>query len=122
MRLSRLIGLELEALKKENEKTKQNIEKYIKILSDKKYMKKVIKDDLESIIKEYGQPRKTSIKNIEKAVIKKEAPKAFKEVVLMDKFVQTSPSFSLMYLVFFDFTLNSIPGSFFTPPILVTII
>lgn len=86
MRLSRLIGLELEALKKENEKTKQNIEKYIKILSDKKYMKKVIKDDLESIIKEYGQPRKTSIKTIEKAVIKKEAPKAFKEVVLMDKF------------------------------------
>ena len=86
MRLSRLIGLELETLKKENEKTKQNIEKYIKILSDKKYMKKVIKDDLESIIKEYGQPRKTSIKNIEKAVIKKEAPKAFKEVVLMDKF------------------------------------
>lgn len=86
MRLSRLIGLELEALKKENEKTKQNIEKYIKILSDKKYMKKVIKDDLEHIIKEYGQPRKTSIKNIEKAVIKKEAPKAFKEVVLMDKF------------------------------------
>ena len=86
MRLSRLIGLELEALKKEIEKTKQNIEKYIKILSDKKYMKKVIKDDLESIIKEYGQPRKTSIKNIEKAVIKKEAPKAFKEVVLMDKF------------------------------------
>lgn len=86
MRLSRLIGLELEALKKENEKTKQNIEKYTKILSDKKYMKKVIKDDLERIIKEYGQPRKTSIKNIEKAVIKKETPKAFKEVVLMDKF------------------------------------
>ena len=86
MRLSRLIGLELEALKKENEKTKQNIEKYTKILSDKRYMKKVIKDDLEHIIKEYGQPRKTSIKNIEKAVIKKEAPKAFKEVVLMDKF------------------------------------
>ena len=73
MRLSRLIGLELEALKKENEKTKKNIEK-------------LIKDDLERIIKEYGQPRKTSIKNIAKAVIKKEAPKAFKEVVLMDKF------------------------------------
>lgn len=86
MRLSRLIGLELEALKKENEKTKKNIEKYTKILSDKKYMKKVIKDDMERIIKEYGQPRKTSIKNIAKAVIKKEAPKAFKEVVLMDKF------------------------------------
>ena len=86
MRLSRLIGLELEALKKENEKTKKNIEKYTKILSDKKHMKKVIKDDLERIIKEYGQPRKTSIKNIAKAVIKKEAPKAFKEVVLMDKF------------------------------------
>lgn len=86
MRLSRLIGLELEALKKENEKTKINIEKYTKILSDEKYMKKVIKDDLERIIKEYGQPRKTSIKNIEKAVVKKEAPKAFKEVVLMDKF------------------------------------
>lgn len=86
MRLSRLIGLELESLRKENEKTKSNIEKYTKILSDEKYMKKVIKDDLERIIKEYGQPRKTSIKNIEKAVIRKEAPKAFKEVVLMDKF------------------------------------
>lgn len=86
MRLVRLIGLELEELKKENEKTKQNIERYNKILSNKDSMKDVIKSDMERMIKEYGRERRTEIRNVKKAVIKKEAPKAFKEVILMDKF------------------------------------
>ncbi len=86
MRLSRLIGLEIESLKKENKKTLSNIKKYTEILSNKNTMKKVIKNDLERISETYGTERKTSIENVEKAVIKKEKPKAFKVVVLMDKF------------------------------------
>lgn len=86
MQMSRLCGLELDSLKKENGKTLKNIEKYTKILSDKKYMKRVIKSDLESIIKEYGAPRKTQIENIEKVVVKKEEKKAFKMIVLIDRF------------------------------------
>ena len=86
MRLSRLIGLELEALKQENEKTKHNMETYSQLLQDTGHMKEQIKKDLKAIQKEYGASRKTEILNIEKAVIKKEEPKAFPEVVLMDKF------------------------------------
>ena len=86
MRLSRLIGLELETLKKENEKTRQNITDYTNILNDKNDMKAIIKNDLKKIEKEYGKIRKTSIRNIEKTTVKKEEKKAFPEVVLMDKF------------------------------------
>lgn len=86
MRLSRLIGLELETLKNEYAKTKSNIEKYTKILNNENEMKQVIKNELKKIAKDYGTPRKTAIKDIEKAIIKKEEPKAFKMVMLMDKF------------------------------------
>lgn len=86
MRLSRLIGLEIESLKKENKKTLANIKKYTEVLSNKNAMKKVIKNDLERISETYGTERKTSIENVEKAVIKKEKPKAFKVIILMDKF------------------------------------
>ena len=86
MKLSRLIGLELEALRKDNEKTKKNIENYTNILNDKICMKEIIKNDLKRIEKEYGSDRKTDIQNIEKAVVKKETAEAFQEVVLMDKF------------------------------------
>lgn len=86
MKLSRLIGLELEELKKDNEKTKKNIENYTNILNDKICMKEIIKSDLKRIEKEYGSDRKTDIQNIEKAVVKKETVEAFQEVVLMDKF------------------------------------
>lgn len=86
MRLSRLIGLELEALQKENEKTKKNIEKYTKLLGNEKEMKKEIKKDLGRITDEYGRDRRTQILDVKKAVIKKEEEKDFKLVVLMDKF------------------------------------
>lgn len=86
MRLSMLIGLELEALMQEHEKSKKNMERYQKILGDKEEMKKVIKNDLLRIQEEYGRPRRTEIKNIEKTVIKKEEKKAFPVVVLLDKF------------------------------------
>lgn len=86
MRLSRLIGLEIEVLKKEYKKTQANIKKYSEVLKNKNSMKKVIKNDLSRIAETYGTERKTEIRNIEKAVIKKEKPKEFKVIVLMDKF------------------------------------
>lgn len=86
MRLSRLIGLEIEVLKKEYKKTQANIKKYSEVLKNKNSMKKVIKNDLSRIAETYGAERKTEIRNIEKAVIKKEKPKEFKVIVLMDKF------------------------------------
>ena len=86
MRLSRLIGLEIEALKNDYKKTEKKIMEYTKILSSKEQMMSVIKTDISDIIKEYGQPRKTEIKTVSKAVVKKEVPAAFQEVVLMDRF------------------------------------
>ena len=57
MRLSRLIGLEIEVLKKEYKKTQANIKKYSEVLKNKNSMKKVIKNDLSRIAETYGTER-----------------------------------------------------------------
>ena len=61
MRLFRLIGLEIEALMKEHEETVANIYKYEDILENRSAMTKVIRAELLSFKKKYGQPRKTEI-------------------------------------------------------------
>ena len=68
MRLAKLIGLELEALYKENEETLEKIARYDKILNDYDTMAEVILDDLAAIKKEYGRPRRTFITNAETVV------------------------------------------------------
>ena len=68
MRLYRLIGLEIQALEKEHEKTLKNIAEYEDILNNYDSMAGVIIRDLDAIKKEYGKKRRTAIENAEEAV------------------------------------------------------
>ena len=65
MRLSKLIGLELDLLIKDRENSIKLINKYEKILKSKKEMFKLIKSEADDIIKKYGYNRKTKIDNLD---------------------------------------------------------
>ncbi|MBQ0060128.1 MAG: DNA topoisomerase 4 subunit A [Lachnospiraceae bacterium] len=86
MRLSRLIGLEIDALIAENKETIANIARYEDILNNYETMAAVIVSELDAIKKEFGRPRRTLLENAQEVVI--EAPKIKEEMtaVLMDRF------------------------------------
>ena len=86
MRLYKLIGLEIEALLKENRETLKNIREYRRILKSKESMDEVLIADLENIKKEFAVPRRTRIEDGKEAVF--EAPKLEEQevVFLMDRF------------------------------------
>ena len=86
MRLHRLIGLEIEALKKEFDETVKNIQTYTDILENRSSMAKVIMKDLQSIKKEFATPRKTVIDNVAEAVVEEKPIEEEDVVVLLDKF------------------------------------
>ena len=86
MRLYKLIGLEIEALLKDNATTLKNIEDYENILKDHKNMDKLFIKDLEKIKRDFALPRKTLIEDAKEAVYVEE-PMASEEVIfVMDKF------------------------------------
>lgn len=86
MRLYKLIGLEIEALLKDNAATLKNIEDYENILKDHKNMDKLFIKDLEKIKRDFALPRKTLIEDAKEAVYIEE-PLASEEVIfVMDKF------------------------------------
>ena len=86
MRLYKLIGLEIEALLKDNAATLKNIEDYENILQDHKNMDKLFIKDLEKIKRDFALPRKTLIEDAKEAVYIEE-PLASEEVIfVMDKF------------------------------------
>jgi len=86
MRLYKLIGLELDALTREHEKTLANIARYEDILNNYDSMAKVIMDDLTAIRREFSSGRKTVIENGEEAVFVEEGPKEQEVFFLMDRF------------------------------------
>ena len=87
MRLYRLIGLEIEALMKEHEETVANIYKYEDILENRSAMTKVIRAELLSFKKKYGQPRKTEIIQGKEAVYAAPADDTDRELFfVMDRF------------------------------------
>lgn len=85
MRLYKLIGLEIEALRKEHEETLHNIEQYEQILGSRLAMAKVIIKELDAIGKEYGRPRRTVIDNAEEIVIEEKKIPEQEVVFLMDR-------------------------------------
>ncbi len=86
MRLSKLIGLEIDALLKSHKDTLAAIKKYQKLLKSKSSMDEVFIEDLLEIKKEYATPRRTKIEDGKEAVYEEE-PIAEEEVVfLMDRF------------------------------------
>jgi DNA gyrase subunit A len=86
MRLAKLIGLEIDALYKENAETIRRIARYKKILNDYGEMAKVILLDLEAIEKEYGTPRRTTITDAEEAVLQEVPEENLPRVVAVDRF------------------------------------
>ncbi|MCR4797427.1 MAG: DNA topoisomerase, partial [Lachnospiraceae bacterium] len=86
MRLYRLIGLEIEALRKQYEETMQNISDYTEILEKKSAMAKVIIKDLKNYKKNYAVERKTAIDNIAEAVVEEKPIEEIDVAVLLDRF------------------------------------
>ncbi|MCR4763693.1 MAG: DNA topoisomerase 4 subunit A [Lachnospiraceae bacterium] len=86
MRLYKLIGLELEALLKEHETTVANIYRYEDILTDRNSMSLVIQQELLTIKKEYGVPRRTVIDNLAEAVYVAKPVEEIEVGFVMDRF------------------------------------
>ncbi len=86
MRLYRLIGLEVEALRAEHEQTLKNIARYEDILNHYDSMAGVIIEELDSYKKEYGRKRRTVVENAEEAVFEEKKIEEQEVVFLMDRF------------------------------------
>jgi DNA gyrase subunit A len=86
MRLYKLIGLEILQLEKEFKETLEKIALYEKILSNKKNMDVVIKDDLKAIKDEYSTPRRTVIEDGKEAVYDETAVSISEVTFVMDRF------------------------------------
>lgn len=86
MRLYKLIGLELESLRKDYMKTLNNIQEYSDILSNRGKMARVIIADLLKIKEEFQTPRKTTITDIDEVVIEEKPVEEEEVAVLMNRF------------------------------------
>ena len=86
MRLYKLIGLEIEALKKEHEETLKNIEKYEDILNNYDSMTNVIIDELEGYKKAYARERRTVIENGKEAIYEENKVEEQDVILLLDRF------------------------------------
>ena len=86
MRLYRLIGLEIEALRAEHEQTLKNIARYEDILNNYDSMAQVIIEELDTCKKEYGRKRRTVVENAAEAVFEEKKIEEQEVVFLMDRF------------------------------------
>lgn len=86
MRLSRLIGLEIEALQKELDSCNKDISEYQGYLSSEQNMRNRIKKDLDDIKKKYDTPRRTSIVDEAEITIAKEEIVEQDYYLVIDKF------------------------------------
>ena len=86
MRLRRLVGLELDTLKKEYAQAKKLLKEYEKIVSSPSEMQKIMISDLEKIKQEYGFKRKTVIKDCGTVVVEEIEEEAVEVGVLVDRF------------------------------------
>ena len=86
MRLYKLIGLEMEALLADHDKTLKNITLYKDILTNPKTMDNTIIKELEAIRKEYSRQRRTLIENASEAVFEEKKIEECEVAFLMDRF------------------------------------
>ncbi|MFI3201337.1 MAG: DNA topoisomerase (ATP-hydrolyzing) subunit A [Eubacteriales bacterium] len=86
MRLYRLIGLEINALMKENEETIANIYRYEELLDKKDAMTAVLIKELDVLKKAYGRSRRTLLENAQEAVYHERKLEEMEVVFLMDRF------------------------------------
>ena len=86
LKLYRLIGLEVMALREEYEEIVTKIAEYEDILENPISMKRVIRKELDSIKKEFGQKRKTVIEDGKEAVYVEAPLKEEQIYFVMDRF------------------------------------
>ena len=86
MRLSKLIGLELEALLKEHDETLKSIARYKNLLEKPSAMKKEICKDLDEIASKYGRERLTEITDAVTAVFTEKPIEEMDVYFVMDRF------------------------------------
>lgn len=86
MRLYKLIGLEMDALIAEHDKTLKDINEYKEILTRPEKMDSVIIKGLEAVKKEYGVARRTAIENSAEVVFEEKKAEEMEVVFLMDRF------------------------------------
>lgn len=86
MRLYRLIGLELDQLKREYDETLAHIKTYRGILDNKSKMAEVIIKDLKTTAREFGRNRRTVIDNVEEAVVEEKPLEEIDVAILIDRF------------------------------------
>ena len=86
LRLSKLIGLELQALLDEHKKTIAKIASYERILGSKKAMYQTIEKELDSIREHYQVPRRTKVTNASLAVFEEEPAVVSDVVFVMNRF------------------------------------
>ena len=86
MRLYKLIGLEMDALIEEHDKTLKNIAEYKEILTKPAKMDSTIVKGLDAIKKEYGRERRTVIENSGEVVFEEKKVEEMEVVFLMDRF------------------------------------
>ena len=86
MRLSKLVGLEIEALLAQHGKTLANIEEYTDILENRSSMARVIIKELDGFKKKYGLKRRTELTVAEEIVIEEKKIEEAPVVFLMDRF------------------------------------
>lgn len=86
LKLYRLIGLEIFALKKEYEEICKKIEEYEDLLNNPRSMTRRIKKDLDKIKKSYALERKTVVDDVKEAVFVKAPIKEQQLYFVMDRF------------------------------------
>lgn len=86
MRLYKLIGLEMEALIKEHDKTLKDIAEYKEILTNPAKMDSCITKELDDIKKEYSRERRTIIDNAEEVEFTEKKVEEMEVVFLIDRF------------------------------------
>lgn len=86
LRLQRLIGLEIDALRRDYDDICKAIKRYQRLLGSKAEMRKEIKKELIKIKEEFHQPRRTEIIDAEAIVIQAPEEKEAPVTVLIDRF------------------------------------
>ena len=86
MRLYKLIGLEIQALMNDYEKTMKNIQEYSDILENRASMAKVIMKELKEFKKEYAKERRTVIDNVAEVVVEEKPIEEVDVAVMIDRF------------------------------------
>lgn len=86
MRLYKLIGLEIQALMDDYEKTMRNIQEYSEILENRGTMAKVIMKELKEFKKSYARERRTVVDNVAEAVVEEKPIEEMDVAVLIDRF------------------------------------